>query len=268
MPYIKLNQIQFYYEITGEGEPVLLLHGLGSSTIDWENQVPALAANYQVISMDLRGHGKTDKPVQKYTIPLFTQDVIALLAHLNLKNINVVGLSMGGMIAFQLVVDRPDLVNSVVILNSGPEVKVRTWKDRKMVWQRQFFMKILGLKTFSKILAKRLFPEENQEALREKFYSRWIQNDKKAYYRAFMSFINWGVAEKIHTIQKPLLAIAAENDYTPVSIKEEYVKKIPGAKLVVIKNSRHATPSDQPEKLNEAILDFLGEVVKKQEIEH
>jgi len=261
MPQIQINDISMYYEVHGEGAPVLLLHGLGSSTKDWEYQVPALSKDYKVYTVDCRGHGQSEKPKGKYTIPLFTNDVIAFVEKMGLTDLNIIGLSMGGMMAFQFVTDRPDLIKSVVILNSGPEFKIKTFKQSMMVWQRKIIMKTMGLPAMSKVLAKRLFPEKGQEEVREIFYQRWITNDKDAYYRSFLALINWGVKEKLPEIKCPVLVLTADMDYTPVAYKEEYTKLIPKGKVQVIKNSRHTTPFDQPEQLNVALSDFLKEVV-------
>ena len=115
-----VNDIQLYYEITGQGQPLLFIHGLGSSTRDWEAQVSPFAANYQVITFDLRGHGRSDKPPGPYTLPLFTADTAGLLKALGLDAAHVVGISLGGGIAFQLALDYPELVKTLTIVNSAP----------------------------------------------------------------------------------------------------------------------------------------------------
>ncbi|TAF64177.1 MAG: alpha/beta fold hydrolase [Cytophagales bacterium] len=257
MPISDINGIKMYYEMQGQGEPLLLLHGLGSSSIDWEMQIPFLAQHFRVIVPDLRGHGKSEKPYQKYSVPLFADDVWALLKHLQIEKVHIVGLSMGGMIAFQMAADQPEKLQAMVILNSAPQLKIKTLKHYALLWQRKILMQLFGLKTLSKVLAKRLFPKPEQQPLRDLFYQRWIQNDKKAYYQAFLAIVNWGVEEKIAQMQTPTLILAADRDYTPVEFKQEYAKQMPNAQLQVIKDSGHATPMDQPEQLNQAILLFL-----------
>src|SRR5437762_3199638 len=112
MAYFEHEGCTLHYEEYGHGDPVLLLHGLGSSSLDWEYQVPELATRYRVIVPDARGHGRSDKPRGRYSITGFSADLIALIEHLNLKPVHVVGLSMGGMIGFQLAVDQPQLLKS------------------------------------------------------------------------------------------------------------------------------------------------------------
>ena len=110
MPKVHVNDIALYYEIAGQGQPVLLIHGLGSSTRDWEYQTTAFSTHYRVVALDVRGHGQSDKPPGPYSIPLFTSDTAELMRSLELGPSHIVGISMGGMIAFQLAIDTPDLV--------------------------------------------------------------------------------------------------------------------------------------------------------------
>ena len=110
MPYFDNDGCQLHYEDYGHGTPLLLVHGLGSSTRDWEYQIPALSPHYRVIALDVRGHGRSDKPREAYRIADFADDVAALIEHLQLPSVHLVGISMGGMIGFQLGVDPEGLL--------------------------------------------------------------------------------------------------------------------------------------------------------------
>ena len=106
MPTAELGDIRLYYEDFGEGEPLLFIHGLGSSTRDWENQVRYFSDRYRVVVPDLRGHGNSEKPPGPYSIPLFADDIAELITTLDLAPTHVVGLSLGGFVASQLAVER------------------------------------------------------------------------------------------------------------------------------------------------------------------
>lgn len=258
MPNIKVNGIQMYYEVEGEGEPLILIHGLGSSTLDWEMQVPALMQKYQVWTLDMRGHGQSEKPEGDYSVRLFAEDVLAFLKEMKLDKVDAIGLSMGGMIAFEIASFQPEVLKSMVIINSGPEVKAFNAQERRAIWMRKVLTPLFSMKTLAKILSKRLFPEENQQELRDKLYSRWVHNDKKTYKKSFKAILNWGVVEHLPKMPIPTIFLASDMDYTPVSRKEMYAKQMPNAEVKVIENSRHASVQDQPEKINEAILEFLA----------
>lgn len=247
-----------HYEEHGQGEPLVLLHGLGSSSQDWEMQVPELSQRYRVILMDIRGHGQSSKPRAGYRIKTFSEDLLALLEHLGTGPVHFTGLSMGGMVGFQFAVDHPQWLRSLCIVNSAPEVKRRTRAD--WVWwaKRWGLARILSVETVGKGLAERLFPKPEQFELRRKMAERWARNDKRAYLKSFDAIVDWGVQERIGQIACPTLVIAADHDYTPIHLKERYVALMPQAKLAVIEDSRHATPLDQPQVFNQTLLQFLA----------
>lgn len=260
MAYFEHQGCRFFFEEHGEGSPVLLVHGLGSSTQDWELQVPALAACHRVIALDVRGHGRSDKPRQQYRIADFAGDVAALIEHLQLAPVHLVGISMGGMIGFQLGVDHPQLLRSLTVVNSGPEVKAKKPADYLQIAKRWTLSRLLSLDTIAKALGKMLFPKPEQAELRRKVEERWPRNDKRAYLASLDAIIGWGVRERLSRITCPTLVISADRDYTSVAQKQAYVDELPDARLLVIADSRHATPLDQPEHFNRSLLAFLQEV--------
>jgi pimeloyl-ACP methyl ester carboxylesterase len=260
MPYFDNDGCQLHYEDYGHGTPVLLIHGLGSSTLDWEFQIPVLSAHYRVLALDVRGHGRSDKPRERYRMVDFADDVTALIEHLQLPPVHLVGISMGGMIGFQLGVDQPHLLRSLTIVNSAPEVKAHNLRERLEIAKRWLLARLLPLETLAKALGKLLFPRPEQAELRRKVEQRWPRNDKRAYLASLDAIIGWGVRERLQRITCPTLVISADRDYTPIEHKQAYVTELPDARLQVIDNSRHATPLDQPQRFNTVLLDFLGEV--------
>lgn len=260
MPYFDNDGCQLHYEDYGHGTPVLLIHGLGSSTLDWEFQIPVLSARYRVLALDVRGHGRSDKPRERYRMVDFADDVAALIEHLQLPPVHLVGISMGGMIGFQLGVDQPHLLRSLTIVNSAPEVKAHNLRERLEIAKRWLLARLLPLETLAKALGKLLFPRPEQAELRHKVEQRWPRNDKRAYLASLDAIIGWGVRERLQRITCPTLVISADRDYTPIEHKQAYVTELPDARLQVIDNSRHATPLDQPQRFNTVLLDFLGEV--------
>lgn len=260
MAFFSHDGCQLHYEDYGHGTPLLLVHGLGSSTLDWESQIPVLSPRYRVIAIDLRGHGRSDKPDEHYSIAGFAEDVAALIEHLQLGCVHLLGISMGGMIGFQLGVDRPELLRSLIIVNSGPEVKAKSLADCVQIAKRWSLSRLLSLETIAKGLGKLLFPKPEQVELRLKIERRWPRNDKRAYLSSLDAIIGWGVRGQIHTITCPTLVISGDRDYTPVASKQAYVDEMPNARLVVIEDSRHATPMDQPQAFNQHLLQFLAEL--------
>jgi len=260
MPYIKIDNVTLHYETRGHGNPLILLNGLGMSVADWKKQAAFFSRNHMVITLDFRGQGSSDKPPGPYSIPLFSADAAHLLRSFKAWPADVIGLSMGGMVAFQMAVSYPELVKSMVLVNSGPEFKLRTAAQKFEFLKQIFIVQIFGMRNAAQVLANRLFPEKGQEAMRREMIGRWSNNDKKAYINSILALKDWSVLEHIGKICCPTLVVAADQDYSSISYKEYYVRKMADAGLTVILNSRHATPMDQPEAFNKVVEDFIRNI--------
>ena len=257
MPIQHVQGIDLHYQIEGSGEPVLFIHGLGSSTLDWQPQVEALCGRFKTVTFDVRGHGRSSKPLGRYSIPQFAADTAALMRSLEIGPAHIVGLSMGGMIAFELALQHPGLVRSLVIANSAPEFVLRPWRERLLWLERRLVVRLLGMRKIGALLGARLLPKPEQQGLRQGFVARWAQNDRRAYAASMRALVGWSVAARLHEIKCPVLVIAADEDYTPIAAKQAYVSQMPQAELVVIEDSRHLTPVERPEAFNTALLAFL-----------
>lgn len=258
MPTVDVNGTTLHYETHGAGPALLLIHGLGSCGLDWEEQVAEFARDHRVIVPDLRGHGRSARPERGYSMRQFGDDLAALLRALDATPAHVVGISLGGGIAFQLALDHPDCVRSLVIVNSGPDAVPRTWALRLMIAMRRLTVRLRGLAPLGPMVAARLFPERGQEELRRRFVERFAGNTRGPYLASFDALIGWSVLPRMGEVRCPTLAIAADQDYTPVSMKEDWVARVPGAQLEVIAESHHALPMERPEAFNRALRKFLA----------
>ena len=257
MSTMQVNDVTLYYDQLGNGEPVLLLHGLGSRGEDWAAQTPEFSKQYRVIAPDIRGHGRSGKPPGPYSVPLLASDISRLMDGLGIDSAHLVGLSMGGMIAFQMAVDQPRRVRSLTIVNSAPEVVPHSFREWLMIRQRLLLARLFDPARTAKFLGPRLFPKPEQEPIRQAFVERWATNDKDAYLASIRALAGWSVLGRIGTVECPVLVISGDRDYTPVEAKRAYASRLPNSRLVVIEDSGHATPIDQAERFNECVLDFL-----------
>lgn len=228
--FLKLKNTDLYYEIYGEGEPLILLHGNSGSIKEFYQQIPTLSQQYKVIAIDTRGQGKsTDTSKSDFTYKIFADDVKALVDELGLKKVNIVGWSDGGNTGLEFVLKYPDHLNKLVTIgaNTFPEgVDERLFNNMKTQLQV-------------------LQAENNPERLNEMRLVKIMLKEPN---------ISNG---SLHKIQNPVLVIAGENDVIKKEHTEMMAKQIPNAELKIYKNATHFIPFENPEELNKDILEFL-----------
>lgn len=258
MPRVELTDTALYYEVHGDGDAVILIHGLGSSSQDWELQTPVFSQSFKIITLDLRGHGRSAKTQGPYTMVNFAEDTAGLIQTLGINSVDVVGISLGGMVGFQLALDFPGLVKSLVVVNSVPDLVPRTLKDRLGFIQRLLIVKLMGMEKMGVVLADRFLPGPEHHALRELFIQRWSENHKPSYLASMRAAYGWSVRERLGEIRCPTLVIGSDGDYFPSEEKQVYTRLIPNARLEVVENSRHALPAEKPDEFNQIVLRFLS----------
>jgi pimeloyl-ACP methyl ester carboxylesterase len=253
---LNLPNGKIFYAMEGEGsEVILFLHGLGSNSKDWADQIKFFKKDYFCIALDLRGHGFSshESPLD---IPAFARDIVQLIHHLKIEKLHLVGLSLGGMVAFQIAVDEPKLLKTLTIVNALPELVLKGFRRKLAFYMRLILVRIFGMKILAKILAPKLFPQKNQLELRQKLIKNFAQNNRKSYLEILSSIQDWSVSERLSAIKCPTLFLAAENDYTSLAEKRFFAEKI-NAKIVEIKNSNHALPAEKPDEFNKILQEFL-----------
>ncbi|ELK41563.1 alpha/beta fold hydrolase [Brevibacillus agri] len=259
--FLEANGTRFYYEMAGEGEPLLLIHGFNLDNRMWDEQVAALAESYKVIRFDLRGFGKT--PATNLPFTLY-DDVRAVLAGLGIEKAHVAGLSFGGMVAQEFALVYPQMVKSLVLISSGLFGHSRS--EQRLRDMEQFHQLLEAKKT--------------EEAL-EQNTRMWFDgpgcaaNTKRAKARELFASMSRNAfslpafgeglvgltpppKERLGEIKAPTLVIAGARDYIDfLQIADELAERIERAEKVILTDSAHIPPMDQPEVVNELILRFL-----------
>lgn len=258
MPRLCINNVNIYYEVSGQGEPLLFIHGLASSSRSWKKQIPVFSQHYRVITFDIRGHGRSDKPLGLYSIELFAADAVELMNALGISSAHVVGFSMGGMVGFQLAVDVPEMVKSLVAVNSCPEGSMRTFNDSIECFKHIVLRQFNGRRKRRQDADGQLVQASMLENSHESVIERLAVNNKLAYASAFRSLVAWSVVDRLHTITCPILLVTSDQDYVPVSVKQGYASKMTCVEVAVIDNSSHAIPTERAEEFNAVVMEFLS----------
>ena len=236
--------------------PLVLLHGIGSSVEDWESQIPFFSSYCRVVAPDLRGFGHSPK-ARDYSVSAFSADVWALLGRLGIQRFNVIGHSMGGAVALQMAVERPERVERLVLADTLASFKIDSVGKLGLYWYRLAMMKIFGPARLSEAVSMRLFPRPEQAELRHRLAGRSALNDRDVYVRTIRAIKGWTVMDQLSRLTMPVLILAAEEDYFPVRDAQRLAQTLPNARLEVFEHAHHHLPLECAERFNATVLRFL-----------
>ncbi|MFX1601177.1 MAG: alpha/beta fold hydrolase [Promethearchaeota archaeon] len=269
-----INGINICYEIKGEGDPVLLVHGLGSKKESWIAQFKPLSEHFKVIRFDNRGCGKSDRPKGVYTMELLADDIAGLMDSLKIEKAHIIGWSLGGMIVQNFVLKYPEYVNKMVLINtnygqpdeSGAEVyknmrladlKLRKEDPEKSFWQSArggFYIK---------------FRKQLEADPSKKWYGLWSAEDliKERVIDPPTEEdieVQAGAANTHHTLERlneikneSLLITSTHDRVMPTTVMKEMHERIPNSTLKVIDKAGHDSPLSRAPEVNKMIIDFL-----------
>ena len=262
MPYVPTRDIITYYEEAGRGEPLVLIRGLGSDLQAWALQVPALAKHFRVITYDNRGAGRSSAPDRPYSIKQMAGDACALLDHLGIEKAHVLGFSMGGYIAQELVIANPDRVEKLILLATAASIDgygraiVQTLMDiRRSNMSREQIVRNQAPFLYS--------PELLDDAAR---YERAILNslnnpyaqDDVGFLRQAEAILGFDASDRAATIQcQTLVAVGADDILVPPRNSEKLAKLLPSATLKVLSGG-HIGCVEYPAEYNAAFIEFLS----------
>jgi pimeloyl-ACP methyl ester carboxylesterase len=244
------------------GRPaVLLFHGLGADSTSWALQLPALKeAGFRPVAPDAPGFGQSPYDGRGWNIRRVTAQMSGLLEELGTGPVHVVGLSMGGVIAQQFALDFPQLTQKLVLVSTFSVLRPETLGGWGYFVQRAAAVLLLGLKAQTQIVARRLFPDPQDQALREMFIAIVSRSDPRAYRKAMLSLGLFDSRKRLVEIQSPTLVVTGADDSMVSPGRQKILLEgIPGARQVVIPEAGHAVTVDQAEKFNQALLEFLKE---------
>lgn len=271
MPSLSIpdTRVELHYEISGDGPPLCLITGLGFGAWSWYRQIPALAEHFTVIAVDNRGIGASIAPPGPFTIADLADDTAALMRSLALGPMHVLGLSLGGFIAQELVLRHPDLVAGLVLActNAGlghyvpatPEVVTRLMTEAAAGWSNEILREGAHLRFSDEALAARApFIAELAERRRGKLAARDLWDRQVA---AAMSF---SAGTRLGEVRAPTLVIHGSDDpIVPARNGEMLAQLIPGARLALVPEGRHLFFIEFAERFNQMVIEFLVNVTKR-----
>jgi pimeloyl-ACP methyl ester carboxylesterase len=268
VPKTRVGDLDVVWDVAGpvNGEPVLMINGLGAVRGSWQLQVAALSDRYRVYTYDNRDVGETGpgSNPRPYGISRFAHDAAGLIAALELGPVHVVGASMGGCIAQQLALEEPDLVRSVQIVCSWP--RTDPWLAELLLQWKSLFS-AMGAFDWSRstwvwVFTHRWFRDpEKMAGLRRDSETYPYPQTPEMFARQCDAAVAFDLLDRLERIASPTHVIAgAEDIFTPPRFSEEIAAAIPGARLTVLPEVGHGMFWETPEAFNAALRQFLEAV--------
>lgn len=261
MPLIQTGDIETYYEITEDGEPMVLIHGAGGSHDNWHPQVKYFSERFKVLTYDVRGHGKTGGSDRKYSCALFADDLYELLNTLQIENPAVCGLSLGGMIAQEYAVKYQSNLAGLVLADTAVATAL-TLSDKLQKW--------MFPASLVKWYIRRKTPEDYarwsfgyfdmKEDVREYLIQEQLRMDQTEFLKLMDAVYGFKLLD-LASIKVPTLVVLGENERKAVfPHADKMIELIEDSKKVIIPEAGHASNLENPEEFNRILDEFLEHV--------
>lgn len=255
MSMIKVNGINLNIEIQGEGEPLILIHGLCGDNTKWKNEIRRLSKTFKAVSLDCRGHGKSDK-TDSYTLNDHVQDILSLMDNLKFTTVNLYGVSMGSYIAQGVAITQPHRIKKLIL--AVPKSNGLTSSTQRLF--EEHARELEGLNEQEKLMFFYKHIAYNAETLLkypELLKSTLTPKQTEAANKALEGFDYRG---ELHKITAKTLVISGKYDeLNPPSDGKLCASLIPNATFIEMQYSGHIPMLEEPETYNNIIDNFLGE---------
>ena len=260
---IHLNGARLYYEEQGSSsETVVFAHGLLWSCRMFDHQVAALKDRYHCIAFDFRGHGQSEVTRDGYDIETLYEDTAALIETLHCAPCHFVGLSMGGFVALRLAARRPELIRSLILLETtaDPEPSENVPKYKKMSFVARWLGPgVVANRVMSIMFGQKFLNDPERAELQGEWRDRMSNNSRSGVSRATRGVITrQGIRNEIEQIRVATLILVGDQDVAVPLIHSRYLHEaIARSRLVIISGAGHTSTVEEPTAVNAAISEFL-----------
>jgi len=265
MPKVKVNDIQIYYEVHGEGFPLIMIMGLGANVDWWDPRtIQELSKKFKLVIFDNRGAGRTDISDRKYTVKLFADDTAGLMDALGISRAHVLGVSMGGMIAQELVLNYPEKVEKLVLYSTYCGGTKSVLPSQEVLEMLTADRSAFSPEEIARMTIPLIFTEDfikNNPDFIELTIQQGLRApiSNEAFTRQLNAIMEFDTYERLSQIKVLTLVLQGKRDVlVPPGNGPVLAKAIPNAKLVYFENSAHGL-TEEMEKVISVLLDFLAE---------
>jgi pimeloyl-ACP methyl ester carboxylesterase len=260
VPFVDTNGIHLHYEVYGDGEPLVLISPFAAPAMAWFFQVRAFKKHYRVVAFDNRGVGRSSKRGGPYTTKMMAEDTLALMDHLGIAQANILGYSMGSMIAREIAINHPERVRKLilgampVVRNSSDAGMVRLHaiglKENLSESDAREVVKIVTAMSFKRLSFRLFF------GLVMKIFPMPVS--PRGVFGQFMAAESYDLDDKLEQIKaQTLVVVGTEDSIAPEAYARKVVGSLPNARLVTVDGGSHILFMENSRRFNGEVLTFL-----------
>jgi pimeloyl-ACP methyl ester carboxylesterase len=263
MALLKIGELQLYYEVHGNGDPLMLIAGLASDSQSWQPIIGELSRHYRVIVLDNRGVGRTRPNDVDTSIPLMSDDCIALIRGLELRSVSILGHSMGSFVAMDCAVRFPNYVDNLILASTSAFNSQRNnalFSDWALYLESGMNQKLWFRNIFYWLFSRDFFENEKalNEAIRLAIEYPYPQS-KEAFKKQVQAIAEFTGLQDLSNIRSRTLVMCGKEDLLfPPEESLVLSEKIPGSRFALIEKAAHSIHIEYPQVFVKMILDFLS----------
>jgi len=257
MPTANINGANLWYEVSGQGKPLLLHHGYTASRVNWQPVADRLMDRYQIILMECRGTGESEHTAEGYNLAQYAKDVVGMLDHLGLDSVSYAGHSMGGGIGYTLALDHTKRLDNLILMAPIPARGTANMPTAEMIEQRLAARRRGDRAYFLKeMVAARFRPDVQTDAWFESRVDHLLGVSEGHLLGGMETMHQLDVEERLCEIQMPALMITGGVDHLLEANLRDY-SLLGDASLHVLSRAGHETAVHEPDAVADAIDQFL-----------
>jgi pimeloyl-ACP methyl ester carboxylesterase len=263
MPKVRLQDISMYYVEAGQGEPLVLIMGLGADHLAWALQFPAFAERYRVVAFDNRGAGQTDAPDHPYSTRVMAQDTVGLMDALGIERAHVLGVSMGGMIAQEIALNHPHRVRSLQLhcTLGRPDGYLRAQLAAGRFQRRKLSREEAMRAGYLWLFAPTTYDERPElvEMILQNALANPYPMSLTGFERQCDAVETHDALDRVAGITCPTLVSVADQDIlVPPRFSRALADRIPRAEFRLVEGAAHGYFWERPDVFNQMCLEFLA----------
>ncbi len=260
MPSLKLNDISMFYRKSGKGKPLLAIHGLGGDNTSWEYVEPYLTKHRQLIMPDLRCHGKSGSTGDIVAPSDYASDLATLIQRLGYDRLPAMGISLGGLVLQQLLIDHPESVSAAVMTDTTPRITeyigdvVYSWREAQVSGGDEAYWWACTQDGLTP-----QFIEKHPDVIRH-LRQKFLKASGLDMINAVLGFADFDIVDRLKKVNVPVLVIHGEKDRVfPPEMGRLIHDSIRNSQVRIIEGVGHSPDIEVPDLLSEVIVQFLNE---------